>query len=242
MFGTIIHGVRNMTSEEFIIECKKRNITISPEMMEQFILYADLLKEWNAKMNLTAIDEREEVFEKHFFDSILPLNDSIQGKIADVGTGAGFPGIVWKIVRPDLDVSLIEPTGKRCKFLEEVISQLKLENIHVYNERSEEHVKQHREEYDVVTARAVANLRVLSELCCPLVKKDGIFLTMKGSHGDEEVLEAKNAIDKLGMKLTSREETSLTNGDPRQIFTFKKIKETPMMYPRNYGQIKKKPL
>ena len=231
-----------MTSEEFINECKKRNISISPEMLDQFIVYADLLKEWNSKMNLTAIDERDEVFEKHFFDSILPLNDSIQGKVADVGTGAGFPGIVWKIIRKDLDVSLIEPTGKRCKFLEEVISQLKLENIHVYNERSEEHVKQHREEYDVVTARAVANLRVLSELCCPLVKKDGIFLTMKGSHGDDEVLEAKNAIDKLGMKLTNREETSLTNGDPRQIFTFTKIKETSMMYPRNYGQIKKKPL
>ncbi len=231
-----------MTSEEFINECKKRNIVISEEMIEQFQLYADLLKEWNAKMNLTAIDEKEEVFEKHFFDSILPLNESIQGKIADVGTGAGFPGIVWKIVRPELQVSLIEPTGKRCKFLEEVITQLKLKDIQIFNERSEEHVKHHREEYDVVTARAVANLRVLSELCCPLVKKDGIFLTMKGSHGDDEVLESKNAMNLLGMKLTNREETSLTNGDPRQIFTFTKIKETPMMYPRNYGQIKKKPL
>ena len=107
-----------MTPDKFIEECKKRNIVISEEMITQLDIYAKLLKEWNSKMNLTAIDEREEVYEKHFFDSILPLNDSIQGKAADVGTGAGFPGVVWKIVRKDLEVSLIEPTGKRCKFLE----------------------------------------------------------------------------------------------------------------------------
>ena len=231
-----------MTPDKFIEECKKRNLVISEEMVTQLDIYAKLLKEWNSKMNLTAIDEREEVYEKHFFDSILPLNDSIQGKVADVGTGAGFPGVVWKIVRKDLEVSLIEPTGKRCKFLEEVISQLHLTNIKIYNERSEEHVKEHREEYDVVTARGVANLRVLSELCCPLVKVGGSFVTMKGSRGDEEVLEAKHAISVLGMQLDQREETALTNGDPREIFTFKKVEKTPSAYPRNYGQIKKKPL
>ena len=231
-----------MTPEEFVNECKKLNITITNEMLDQLNQYADLLKEWNAKMNLTAIDEKEEVFEKHFYDSILPLNEDIKGNIADVGTGAGFPGVVWKIVRPDLRVALVEPTGKRCKFLETVIEQLNLKDITVYNERSEEHVQHHREEYDVVTARAVANLRVLSELCIPLVKKGGIFLTMKGSHGDIEVQEAKHATDVLGVKLVKREETSLTNGDPRQIFTFLKIKNSPEMYPRNYGQIKKKPL
>ena len=218
-----------MTPDKFIEECKKRNLVISEEVITQLDTYAKLLKEWNSKMNLTAIDEREEVYEKHFFDSILPLNDSIQGKVADVGTGAGFPGVVWKIVRKDLEVSLIEPTGKRCKFLEEVISQLHLSNIKIYNERSEEHVKEHREEYDVVTARAVA-------------KVGGSFVTMKGSRGDEEVLEAKHAISVLGMQLDQREETALTNGDPREIFTFKKVEKTPSAYPRNYGQIKKKPL
>ena len=121
-----------MTPDKFIEECKKRNLVISEEMITQLDTYAKLLKEWNSKMNLTAIDEREEVYEKHFFDSILPLNDSIQGKVADVGTGAGFPGVVWKIVRKDLEASLIEPTGKRCKFLEEVISQLHLSNIKIY--------------------------------------------------------------------------------------------------------------
>lgn len=231
-----------MTPEEFVEKCKIKNLTITDTMLKQLDTYADILKEWNQKMNLTAIDEKDEVFEKHFYDSILPLNADIQGMVADVGTGAGFPGVVWKIVRPDLSVALIEPTGKRCKFLAEVISQLHLDDITIYNERSEEHVKQHREEYDVVTARAVANLRVLSELCVPLVKENGLFLTMKGSHGDEEVQEAKHAIDVLGIKLNEREETTLTNGDPRQIFYFRKIKNTPAIYPRNYGQIKKKPL
>ncbi len=231
-----------MTPEKFVNECKKLNIIITDQMLEQLNTYADILKEWNAKMNLTAIDEKEEVFEKHFYDSILPLSADVNGKVADIGTGAGFPGVVWKIVRPELYVSLVEPTGKRCKFLETVIHQLHLENITIYNERSEEHVKQHREEYDVVTARAVANLRVLSELCVPLVKKDGIFLTMKGSHGDDEVQEAKHATDVLGVALIKREVASLTNGDSRQIFTFQKIKNTPEIYPRNYGQIKKKPL
>lgn len=231
-----------MTPQELKKECQKRNVEVKDEMLKKLSLYADLLKEWNAKMNLTAIDEKEEVYEKHFYDSILPLDQKIQGKIADVGSGAGFPGIVWKIVREDLDVSLIEPTGKRCTFLNEVIQELKLENIHVFNERAEEHVKQHREEYDVVTARAVANLRVLSELCVPLVKKDGIFLVMKGNHGDLEVQEAEHAIKELKIELEDRKEETLLNGDEREIFVFRKKEETPFKYPRNYGSIKKKPL
>lgn len=231
-----------MTPEEFKNACKKRNIEITDKMLEAFHQYAMLLKQWNQKMNLTAIDEEEEVFEKHFYDSILPMHSSIQGNVADVGTGAGFPGIVWKIVNPKLNVSLIEPTGKRCTFLLEVIKELHLENIEVYNERAEEHVKTHRQQYDVVTARAVANLRVLAELCVPLVKKEGIFLTMKGSKGKQEVEEAKHALDILGTKLHSHEVTTLLNGDIREIFTFQKIKDTPIQYPRNYGQIKKKPL
>lgn len=231
-----------MTPEELKKACEKINIEITDEMLEQFSMYADLLKEWSEKMNLTAITDKEEVYEKHFYDSILPIDVNVQGKIADVGSGAGFPGIVWKIVRPDLKVSLIEPTGKRCTFLNEVIRQLHLKDIQVFNERAEEHVKEHREEYDVVTARAVANLRVLAELCVPLVKTDGIFLTMKGNHGDEEVHEAKNAIDILNIELIDREKTRLLNGDERQIFIFRKKGSTPKKYPRNYGQIKKKPL
>lgn len=231
-----------MTPEELKQACKKINIEITDAMLDQFALYADLLKEWNEKMNLTAITDREEVYEKHFYDSLLPLDETIHGKIADIGSGAGFPGIVWKIVRPDLKVSLVEPTGKRCTFLKEVIAQLKLTDITVFNERAEEHVKDHREQYDVVTARAVANLRVLAELCVPLVKKDGIFLTMKGNHGDTEVQEASHAIEILNIELIDREKTMLTNGDERLIFVFRKKGHTPYKYPRNYGQIKKKPL
>lgn len=231
-----------MTPEELKTACKKINIEITDIMMNQFSLYADLLKEWNEKMNLTAIVDREEVYEKHFYDSLIPLDETIHGKVADIGSGAGFPGIVWKIARPDLRVSLIEPTGKRCTFLNVVISELNLQGIQVFNERAEEHVKEHREEYDVVTARAVANLRVLAELCVPLVKKDGIFLTMKGNHGDTELQEAKHAIETLNIELIDREKTMLMNGDERLIFVFRKKEATPKKYPRNYGQIKKKPL
>lgn len=231
-----------MTPIELKQACNKRNIEITEEMLKQFDLYAHVLQEWNQKMNLTAIDAIEEVYEKHFFDSILPLNDSIHGKVADIGSGAGFPGVVWKIVKPSLSIALVEPTKKRCTFLQEVIQQLHLTDIEVFNERSEEHVKKYRQSYDVVTARAVANLRVLSELCIPLVKKGGIFVTMKGSQGDKEVEEATNALQLLGTTLVNKEKTALINGDTREIFTFQKIKDTPMMYPRNYGQIKKKPL
>lgn len=231
-----------MNQIEFVDKCKDININISEEMLAQLDTYADLLKQWNEKMNLTAIVEKEEVYEKHFFDSVIALNDNIKGKVADVGSGAGFPGLVWKIVKPQLNIDLIEPTGKRCTFLNEVINQLNLLDITVYNTRAEEHVKEHREQYDVVTARAVANLRVLSELCVPLVKKDGIFLVMKGSHGKDEVEEATNALKTLGVQQTSFTETALPNGDPREIFTFTKVQSTPTIYPRNYGQIKKKPL
>lgn len=231
-----------MKQEEFVQECKKLDIPISEEIIQKLDKYADLLKEWNKKMNLTAIVEKEEVYEKHFFDSVIALDENIHGKVADVGSGAGFPGLVWKIVRDDLDIDLIEPTGKRCNFLNAVIQELNLTNITVYNTRAEEHVKDHREQYDVVTARAVANLRVLSELCVPLVKMDGIFLVMKGSHGKDEVSDADQALKKLGVILGNEKETSLPNGDPRQIFTFIKKEHTPNIYPRNYGQIKKKPL
>lgn len=231
-----------MKQEEFVQECKKLDISISEEMIQKLDKYADLLKEWNEKMNLTAIVEKEEVYEKHFFDSVIALDENVHAKVADVGSGAGFPGLVWKIVKEDLTIDLIEPTGKRCHFLNEVIQQLNLKNITVYNTRAEEHVKDHREEYDVVTARAVANLRVLSELCVPLVKVNGTFLVMKGSHGKDEVSEADQALKKLGVVLENEKETPLPNGDPRQIFTFIKKEHTPNIYPRNYGQIKKKPL
>lgn len=231
-----------MKKEEFIQSIKNLNISLTESQLSQLDTYAELLRIWNEKMNLTAITEYEEVLEKHFYDCIIPLkNEYVQGSVIDVGSGAGFPGLVWKIVRPELHMTLLEPTGKRCTFLKEVISTLNLKDIKVENERAEEFVKTHRESYDVVTARAVANLNVLSELCVPLVKMSGIFYALKGAKGKEEEIAARKACTTLGMELVEEEHYTLPSGE-RVNLIYKKIKETSPKYPRNYGQIKKKPL
>ena len=212
-----------MTPDQLRKSCETINITLTDQMMSQLETYAALLKEWNEKINLTAITETGEIYEKHFYDSLIPLSMcEIQGSAADVGTGAGFPGLVWKIARPDLNVSLIEPTGKRCRFLEEVIHTLKLENIKVFNERAEEHV--------------------LSELCMPLVKTGGIFLAMKGSQGETEAAEAEKAVKTLGGSEAEIHRYQLTQGDSRVNLLVRKVRKTPETYPRNYGTIKKKPI
>ncbi|MBR3364809.1 MAG: 16S rRNA (guanine(527)-N(7))-methyltransferase RsmG [Solobacterium sp.] len=221
---------------------KDNGIILSDELLEQLRAYMDLLIAWNEKFNLTAITEPEEIIAKHFWDSIIPLTlYPVEGKIADVGTGAGFPGLVWKIVRPELSVSLIEPTGKRCTFLKETVNVLHLQGVEIFNVRSEEHVKDRREYYDVVTARAVANLRVLSELCLPLVKTGGSFIAMKGSRGNEELQEASSAIHTLGGGKPESHTVSLADEERINIL-IPKVSATPLKYPRNYGQIKKKPL
>lgn len=232
-----------MTIDEFVNKSETIHVHITQEMKEQFIRYISLLQTWNQKMNLTAIDETEEIIEKHFYDCVLPLSDfDLKGTCADVGSGAGFPGIVWKIVKPDVDMTLIEPTGKRCHFLEAVITELGLKDIQVINERAEDFASKYRESFDVVTARAVANMSVLSELCIPLVKADGLFVAMKGMHGKEEAQQAAHALDVLGVQLLDMSEVSLYSGDHRVNLIYKKVKQTPMQYPRNYGTIKKKPL
>ena len=232
-----------MTPEELRESCGKMNIILDDVMMRRLDVYSALLREWNEKINLTAITDPSGICEKHFYDSIIPLSMcDIQGKAADVGTGAGFPGLVWKIVREDLHVTLIEPTGKRCRFLEEVIRGLQLKDVTVVNERAEEHVKDHREEYDAVTARAVANMRMLSELCIPLVKKGGLFIAMKGMRGEEEAREAEKAVKILGCSEPEIRKYELPDGDRRVNLILRKEKATPQLYPRNYGTIKKKPL
>ncbi|MBR4446374.1 MAG: 16S rRNA (guanine(527)-N(7))-methyltransferase RsmG [Solobacterium sp.] len=210
---------------------------------DAFHRYLDLLLEWNQKMNLTAIKEPSEVVEKHFYDCLLPLSTGrITGAVCDVGSGAGFPSVVWKIADPSLDITIVEPTGKRCTFLEEVIRQLHLTGIHVVNQRAEEHVKECRERYDVVTARAVASLPVLAELCIPLVRKDGLFAAMKGAKGTEEAHQAEHAMQVLGAKIENVQECTLHTGDVRINLYYRKHARTPVQYPRNYAQIKKKPL
>lgn len=232
-----------MTIEELVKKSEECGVILSEEMVAQLIRYADLLREWNEKMNLTAITEKEEVFEKHFYDCILPLSvKELSGKVADIGSGAGFPGLVWKIVRPDLKITLVEPTGKRCNFLNAVIQDLGLKEIQVVNERAEEFVIKARSSFQVVTARAVANLRLLSELTLPLVQTTGLFIAMKGSKGHEEAVEAKHATDVLGAVLEKEQDVSLFSGDARVNLFYRKTKKTPAEYPRNYGTMKKKPL
>lgn len=232
-----------MTIDELIEKTSEYNIIITQEMKGQLDRYAVLLQETNKHMNLTAIDEYEEIVEKHFLDSLLPLSNlEINGTICDVGSGAGFPGLVWAIAKPEWQMTLLEPTRKRCDFLESVIQSLSLKNVTVVNQRAEDFVKEKREFFDCVTARAVANLSILSELCIPLLKKDGIFVAMKGAKGEEELHQAKHALEELGVTLQKEEDTSLSTGDKRINYYFRKVKNTSMKYPRNYGQIKKKPL
>ena len=234
-----------MTPDKFIEECKKRNLVISEEMITQLDTYAKLLKEWNSKMNLTAIDEREEVYEKHFFDSILPLNDSIQGKVADVGTGAGFPGIPLKILRPDIKVTLVDSLNKRINFLNEVIEKLNLKDIVTVHSRIEDFGKNksYREKFDYVTARAVANLAVLSEYLIPIAKIGGKCVCMKGSNVEEEITSGKNAINVLGGKLEKVDEFVLPDSDiSRNVIILSKVKNTPARFPRKAGIPSKEPL
>ena len=230
-----------MTADQFITSLSSSGYTISETQLRQLERYCVLLQEWNQKMNLTAINETEEIYEKHFLDCIMALNDKVSGKVIDVGSGAGFPGMVWKIVRPELKMTLLEPTQKRCRFLNEVIRQLDLKEIEVISERAEDHVRKKREYYDTVTARAVANMNVLSELCLPLLREKGAFIAMKGAAGKEELRAAEKAISLLGGSVQVAEREEL-NGAVRYNITIQKVKKTPEKYPRRYDQIKKKPL
>ncbi len=204
--------------------------------------YYQLIHEYNKVMNLTGIDDVEGVYLKHFYDS-LTVMDLIEVKngisLADVGTGAGFPGVVIAICYPEIEVSLIEPLNKRCKFLEVVVEELGLENVKILNKRSEE-ISQ---KYDYVVSRAVARLNILLELCAHLVTEKGYFIALKGKSGTIELQEAKNAMKVLGFKLDSAQEVILPiEESSRKNFKLYKFGITPKKYPRNFGQIKKKPL
>lgn len=221
---------------------KDKGLVLSDEQMMQFRKYADLLIEWNQKMNLTAITEKEEIYVKHFLDCILPsFHTTIKGSLCDVGAGAGFPSIPLKIVYPELSITILEPLNKRCLFLNTLVKELALNDVSIKNDRAEDYVKMHRETFDVVTARAVANLTMLSELCIPLVKMDGIFLAMKGSNGLEELEVAKYAVSVLGCQLVNEDSYEL-DGANRVNLTFIKNKKTPLKYPRMFAKIKKEPL
>ena len=215
-------------------------------VLDSLYIYYEMLYETSKVMNLTTIVELEEAYIKHFYDSLLMskvVDLTKELTLADIGTGAGFPGLVLKIVYPNLKVTLIEPIGKRCKFLQSVIDRLELKDIYVVNERAEDAVKKYRESFDIVTARAVASLNILSEICVPFVKIDGLFIALKGSSYQEEIDNAYQAVGKLKVKLTKKVllELPLKLGE-RSILVYKKNESTPNIYPRLYAKIKKNPL
>ena len=215
-------------------------------VLESLYIYYEMLYETSKVMNLTTIVEFEEAYIKHFYDSLLMskvVDLSKDLTLADVGTGAGFPGLVLKIVYPNLKVTLIEPLTKRCKFLQSVIDKLELKDIVIVNDRAENTVKNLRESFDVVTARAVASLNVLSEICTPFVKVNGIFVALKGSSYQEEIDNACNAVGKLKIKLFKKQLFELPfNLGERSILVYRKYENTPNSYPRIYAKIKKNPL
>jgi 16S rRNA (guanine(527)-N(7))-methyltransferase RsmG len=224
------------------------NIELTDKMISDFQAYLDLLLEWNETMNLTAITEPDEVVVKHFLDSLLAL-DAREippgASLIDVGTGAGFPAIPLKIVRPDLRVTLLDGTDKKLRFLRAVSERLGQEN-QTQHARAEEaaRIPGYRECFDVITARAVASLPVLCEYCLPFAKPGGVFLALKGPDADRELAEARNAIKRLGGGAAEAKVKAYTlpDGGERRIIAIKKISATPSKYPRSPAQIKKSPL
>ncbi len=231
-----------MTILELQRRMKERGIILSPDMAKQLDTYAIFLQEYNEKINLTAITDYEEIIDKHFYDSLLAAEKDLSGTLVDVGTGAGFPGVVLKIAFPELKVILLEPLLKRCVFLEELIGKLGLQGIEVVRGRGEEYSLKHREEYDYVTARAVTNMNKLIEICGAMVKIGGSFIAMRGKDGIAELREAEKAITAMGFKQASLYEEELGGHDQRVIAYLQKIRKTPLKYPRKYNIMKKEPL
>ena len=220
-------------------KCSTWNIELTGTQLDLLDKYAELLVSYNEKVNLTAITSPEGIEDRHFADSLLfAAQPEVQGKLVDVGTGAGFPGIVAKIYKPDLQLTLMEPTGKRVDFLKYVCAELGLTGVEFAKERAEEAARKGwREQFDIASARAVAALPVLSEYCLPLVKVGGRYDSMKGFFGLEELEASKNAIMVLGGEIETAESYVLPNGDGRTIFVIKKISQTPTKYPRKPKKI-----
>lgn len=238
-----------MKETEFINALKDQGIELSEKQIGQFNTYYKMLVEWNEKINLTAVTEQEEVYLKHFYDSITPLfyADIEEGaSLCDVGAGAGFPSLPMKIIRPDLKITIVDSLNKRINFLNELTAVLGLDKIHLVHDRAEtfgSHNAEARHMFDVVTARAVAQLNVLSELCLPLVRTGGQFIVMKGKKGQEELDESKFALDLLGGELTKVHQLSLPKEESdRYIMIIDKKRKTPKKYPRKPGTPNKSPL
>ena len=235
--------------EQLLLEgAKELGITLTNTQIDQFMKYKSLLQEWNEKMNLTAITEDREVITKHFLDC-MTINKAIdmntQKSVIDIGTGAGFPGLVIKIAFPNIEVTLVDSLKKRLVFLDEVIKELNLTQIRCVHSRAEDLGKDdsYREGFDICASRAVANLAVLGEYTLPFVKVDGYLMALKGQKLDEELEQGKKAINILGAKLEEVVDAKVPFTDlNHKIAKIKKVKPTSNKYPRKAGEPTKAPL
>ncbi len=231
-------------------ECKslfnELNIELTQSQFDKYELYKKELLEWNEKINLTAITDENEIWLKHFIDSCT-INEYVDSNssLIDVGTGAGFPSLPLKIIRDDISLTLLDSLNKRLIFLQDVVNKLELNNIEFIHGRAEDiaNDNKYREKFDVATARAVANLSTLSEYCLPFVKINGIFICMKAGNVDKEIEEAQIAIKTLGGKIEKIDKFNLPGSNiERTIIIFRKIKNTPLSYPRKAGIPSKQPI
>lgn len=234
-----------MNQNDFVKELEKLSINVTDTQIKQLDKYHELLVTWNEYMNLTGIVEKEAVYLKHFYDSLTLCKiinlDRIE-TLCDIGTGAGFPGMVLKILFPNLKITLIDSLNKRIVFLNEVIKQLGLTDIETIHSRAEEYGIKNKEKYDVVTARAVAPLNILLEYSIPLVKINGYFIAMKANITDE-LENSKNALSKLDCQIENIIKFNLPfEHSNRTLISIKKTNKTKNLYPRKYNEIKKRPL
>jgi len=231
-----------MNKEEFINSLKELNIILNNEQINSFETYKELLQEYNKKFNLTSITKDEDIYLKHFYDSLCIMKiKEIENStnLLDIGTGAGFPGIPLAIINPNLKITLVESNGKKCGFLELVKEKLKLNNIEIINSRAEEYSKINREKFDTVTSRAVSHLSIITELEVPALKVNGYFIPLKANY-EQELEESKNKMNLLGLTLENIIEYTLPKeNSKRTILKIKKTKETSKYYPREYNKILK---
>lgn len=241
-------GLEKYDTSQFIQDLKELGVSLTDKQIEQFLIYYELLTEWNSFMNLTAITEYEDVLKKHFVDSVSLIQAVDVRKeltLIDVGTGAGFPGLALKIAYPELKVTLLDSLQKRIQFLDAVIEKLGLEGIETIHGRAEDFAKPQklRESFDLCVSRAVANLSTLSEYCLPFVKVGGYFIPYKSEKIAQEKEEAEKALELLGGKFERQVEFMLPSSDIyRNLFVIKKVKETPKKFPRKAGLPAKDPI
>lgn len=234
--------------DTFVSGCRELGIELNKEQKDRFILFKELLKEWNEKINITAITDDKEIDIKHFLDSVSIFKsgkDFSNKKLIDIGTGGGFPGVPINIINQNCDVTLFDSLNKRLIFLDDVIDKLGLENIRTVHGRAEEYGRKedYRESFDIATSRAVAALDTLCEYSLPFVKVGGYFIAMKGPDVDEEIINSKEAIKILGGSIEGKIDVRLPHSDiTHNLLIIKKMSHTPTKYPRGGGKPKKNPL